>query len=142
MNSSTWLRDHLIRKGVITERGVSRRARPRICLRCGLVALVGLDDERCALEVHADPVPLSTLGEALALIEGRRTLALHHEAARFVLDVREADHIADRPAGATAREDVLRQHRCGTGPPAGPLAAASSFAETTPPLPPNSPPPF
>lgn len=139
--TGTWLRDHLLRTGHMTETGVSRSAKLRTC-RCGEQVVFGLDDVMCALEVHVDPVPVSPLGEALALIEGRRTLALHREGAKFVLDVRSSSHIVKRPAGAGTREDVLRQHRCDTAALVPALAAISSFAETTPSLPPGSPAPF
>lgn len=142
MSSSTWLRDHLIRAGHMTEKGLTRRAKIRHCARCGLALLTGLDAEMCALEAACDPSPLSPLGEALALVEGRRTWALHSEGGRWVLDRRDEDEIASEPAASHLRQDVLRQHRCESGAPTGQLTAPTTFPETTPPQPPNSPPPF
>ena len=140
----TWLRDHLIRTGHITETGVTRAAKIRGCpMRCGSFVLVGLDDaHQCALEARADPIPVSALGEALALVEGRRTWSLHREAGRWVLDPRDDHHIAGYPAGTRLREDVLREHRCGIGVPTGALAAASTHPDTRPPLPAGAEPGF
>lgn len=139
MSSSTWLRDYLIRAGHMTEKGLTRRAQIRHCARCGLALLTGLDAEMCALEAVCDPSPLSPLGEALALVEGRRTWALHSEGGRWVLNPREEDQIIAEPATSRPRQDVLRQHRCGTPPP---LTAPSTFPETKPPTPTGSVPPF
>lgn len=130
-----WLTDHLIRAGYMSETGSTRRLRLRSCRGCGEKVANGLDDVICAFEVDADPVPLSPLGEALAMLEGRRTVAVHREGDRYVLDQRDAEHVAKRPAGSGTREDVLRLHSCGTPPPAGVLAAASTFAEV--PVPPT-----
>lgn len=125
-----WLTDHLIRTGHLTETGVGRGAKIRTCDRCQARVLAGLDADRCAFEVHADPVPLSALGEALAQLEGRRTVALHRAGGRWELDTRDSHDIAARPAGATPREDVLRVHRCGDPDPPAPLIADSRFPET------------
>lgn len=142
LTAPTWLRDHLIRTGRMTETGLSRRARIRPCPTCPLLILTGLDAEMCATEAACDPSPLSPLGEALALVEGRRTWALHSEAGRWVLDPRDSDQIASEPAGSRLRQDVLRAHRCESGAPTNQLIAPTTFPETSPPLPPNSPPPF
>jgi hypothetical protein len=138
----SWLLNHLITAGHVTETGISRRARIRTCRTCSTHTLVGLDNDRCAFEATVDPTPLSPLGEALAIVEGRRTLALHHEAGRYVLDPRAADHIADHPAGSRRREDVLREHRCDTAPPVDALTAPSTFLSAAACLPPGSPAPF
>lgn len=124
-----WLIDHLIRAGHITERGVTRKARVRTCERCGDVALVALDDDVCAFEVAADPSPLTALGEAMALLEQRRTFELTKTAYGYVLDRRTADQIAGRPAGTTPRADVLAEHRCRAPAPPPPYLAPTSFAE-------------
>ena len=129
MTRPTWLIDHLIRAGHMTERGVTRRARVRTCERCGGVALVALDDDTCAFEVAADPHPLSALGEAMALLEQRRTIELTKTAGGYVLDRRAADQITGRPAGATPRADVLAEHRCRLPDPPPAFLAATSFAE-------------
>lgn len=137
----TWLRDHLIRAGAITETGASRRANIRTCPACRARILVGLDDIQGALEVRADPVPLSPLGEALAHLAGARTLALHREGGRFVLDRRADRDITKRPAGTADREDVVREHRCETGLTL-PETAPTTFPEAAPPLPANAAPNF
>lgn len=139
--SDTWLRDHLIRQGRMTERGITRRARTRICRRCNADVLAGLDDYVAAIEVAADPVPLSPLGEALALAKGHRTFGLHKEGGTWVLDRRDGDHIAHHPAGTRNREDVVPSHVCGSTW-TGPLTTASRFPETKPPTPTGSTPPF
>lgn len=103
--------DALIRTGRLTETGLSRRARPRPCPRCGTWTIAGLDADRCALEAHCDPTPLTALGEVIALASGRRTLELVRTRGRLELEQRWADHIADQPAGTT-RGDVLATHLC------------------------------
>jgi hypothetical protein len=135
------LKEHLIRAGHLTESGLTRAARIRPCPDCHADTLAGLDEDRCALESAVDPVPLGTLGEAVALLQGRNTLAVHRDGGRFILDRRHPLQIKARPAGATDREDVMAEHRCGAPVP-DQLAAATSFAETTPPLPAGSRPPF
>jgi hypothetical protein len=139
--TETWLRDHLIRTGRMTERGITRRARIRTCRRCNADVLAGLDNFTGALEVAADPVPLSPLGEAVALAKGHRTFALHQEAGSWVLDRRDDEHIAHHPAGTRTHEDVVPSHVCGTAW-TGPLTAPTRFPETRPPAPTGSTPPF
>lgn len=124
--------DHLLRAGHVTERGVTRRVTARACQRCGGALLVGLDDDVCALEATVDPQPLSALGEALALLEGRGTWHLRRERDRFVLDPRDQTNIRAHPAGSRAREDVLREHRCHTTAPGPSLIAPTQFPETKP----------
>lgn len=138
----TWLRDHLIRSGHMTETGTTRKARIRRCPTCPAEILVGLDDDTCALEVHADPVPLSELGEAVALLQNRRTLHLRRDGGGWVLDRRDNHDIANRPAGTAQRLDVVGQHHCATGPPPPALQAPSSFPEAKPPVRPTERPPF
>lgn len=128
----TWLRDHLIRSGHMTEDGVTRKARIRTCPTCHHQILVGLDDVQCALEVHADPMPLSPVGEAVALLSNRRTVNLRREGGGWVIDRRDDHDIAATPAGTATRTDVLGQHHCATGPPPPALRAPSSFPETKP----------
>lgn len=138
-----WLLQQLVETGRMTETGVTRRARPRRCPTCQTIVIVGLNDDQCAFEIHADPQPLSALGEALALLEGRMTVALAHEGGRWVLHRRDDFQIRGRPAGTTPRWDVLRTHTCHTPTPTGPTTAASTHPSTTrEPLPANAPPPF
>jgi hypothetical protein len=129
MNRPNWLIDHLIRAGHMTESGVTRRARVRTCDRCGDVALVALDDDMCAFEVAADPHPLTALGEAMALLEQRRTFELTKSAGGYQLDRRGPGQITGRPAGTTPRADVLAEHRCRTPDPPPAFLADTSFAE-------------
>lgn len=141
MTAPTWLRDHLIRAGHVTETGLTRRAKIRHCARCGHAVLAGLDNYTGALEVAADPIPLSALGEAMALVAGHRTFALHQEAGSWVLDRRDDEHIAHHPAGTRTHEDVVPSHVCGAAWTV-PLAAPTRFPETKPPAPIGSTPPF
>lgn len=138
-----WLRTHLIDSGVMTETGATRKARPRRCRRCNDVVVIGLDATQCAIEVHVDPQPLNSLGELLALAEGRRTLSLVATAGGRVLEPRRPEDIRRLPPATPGiREDVLREHRCGTGPPPPPAICSSAFVASLTALPPNSPPPF
>lgn len=138
---NTWLRDHLVASGHMTETGATRRARIRTC-SCKADVLIGLDSDVAALEVTCDPCPLSRLGEALALLDGRRTLTLRREGRGWVLDWRDAHEITSAPAASQQRRDVVRQHRCRTGQPTGDLLAPSSFPEVHPPAPAGAVPPF
>lgn len=138
----TWLRDHLIRNGHMAEGGATRRARLRVCRSCGEHVLNGLDGIVCAFDTYCDPIPLSAFGEAVAVMQGRHTYAVHSEGGRYVLDPRDGYQIAWSPAASKKREDVLRQHRCGSDPPTGDQVTASSFAEVAPPLPADAAPPF
>ena len=72
--------DH--RAGRITDEQLhsARRIGRRVLLikhSCGQYVLRGLDADRCALTVLADPYPLSALGEVGALGLGRPTYYLH-----------------------------------------------------------------
>jgi hypothetical protein len=78
----------------------------------------------------------------LALLEGRYVRAVHREGGRFVLDRRHPWQIAAKPAGATYREDVMREHRCSTPPIGDQLAAPTSFGEAVTPLPAGATPDF
>lgn len=133
----TWLKDHLVAAGYMTETGATRRARVRRC-GCGVDIIVGLDGDRLAFEARVDPYPLSSVGEVLALLEGRYTWAAYADGGRHVLEFRDSHAISARPAGKCP-EDVMRQHRCDTPEPAGVIASAF----TSPPKPtPSDVPPF
>lgn len=136
-----WLVDHLVHTGVMTETGLTRRARPRPCPHCSTWVITGLDADTLALEAACDPQPLNTLGEAMALVAGRRTLNLTRTRGRLELEQRWADHVESQPAG-TGRADVLAEHVCGQPIPAS-WNTTSRFKPTpgTNP-PPGSPPPF
>lgn len=109
----TWLRDHLIATGAISERGTGRRARVRTCNRCGASVLTGLTDPKvCAIDAQVDPAPLNQLGELLARAQRRYTVTARAEAGRYVLDDRDSFAIEGGPAGTRPREDVMAEHRC------------------------------
>lgn len=90
-----------------------RRARATECPKCQARTLRGLDADLAALVAHADPEPLSALGEAQATILGLRTFELNRHGAGYELDWRDDTHVAGRPAGSGV-VDVLAEHRCGS----------------------------
>lgn len=104
----TWLRAHLEDRGLWDADGVGRAARAHRC-RCRSYVLAGLDADRCALPVAAEPDPLSARGEAVALIAGRATFSLRMLSGRLELDHRGHFEIRDR---RTTRIDVLAGHLC------------------------------
>lgn len=141
MTMPDWLFAKLVKDGTITPGGITRKAKPRRC-QCGVLLLAGLDHPTtCARECRVDPVALNPLGEALARVEGRYTVSLNSEGGAWVLNERYDLQIADKPAGTGRREDILRQHRCGTYVPPE-LAAPSTFPESRSPLPADAPAPF
>jgi hypothetical protein len=87
--------------------GATRAAGIRLCPKCRAPILTGLDADMCALTVRVDPTPLTELGEAVALLQGRMTYNLASGPSRKELDQREAHHI-----GAPRKSPVLAQHRC------------------------------
>src|SRR5437879_6066733 len=105
-----WLAKHLESIGAMGPDRIGRNARLHHCRDCGRYVLTGLDNDLCAGVAHADPSPLSPLGEALALIGGRRTYALHQSPGRLELQLRDQWQIEGRPAGAVL--DVLPEHTC------------------------------
>lgn len=142
--ASLWLRDHLVASGHLTETGLARRAWLRPChgRGCRSLVLAGLDADFAACEAYVDPVPLSTLGEALAVIEGRRTYSLAKAGGGWVLDGRDHHRITFAPAGSRTRLDVVREHRCRSPKLPAALVAPSSFPEVRPPMPIDAVPPF
>lgn len=106
----TWLKAQLEDRGLWNGDGINRRAKVRRHT-CGAHVVAGLDDPRCAIPVIADTVPLSALGEALALVAGRSTYALRRGAGAAEIDHRSQAHIKGSPAG-TAGYDVVAEHRC------------------------------
>lgn len=131
---------HLIRTGVVTETGISRRASARRCHRCQLYTVAGLDDDRCALEAQCDPRPLTAAGEATAIVSGLRTFSLTWRG-RYELDARTYREIRSKPAGSTPRHDVLAEHQCDLrlpaecfGPSSFPEVRTSHGADAAPPF--------
>ena len=107
-----WLQTHLEAKGAWNGDGISRAARAGYCHDCGQVVLRGLDADRAALDVAADPEPLNPLGEFLALTVGRRTFDLTWRG-RYELNPREPGHIRARPAQVSGKSTVVVEHLCG-----------------------------
>lgn len=105
-----WLARHLEDTGKLGPDRIGRAARLHRCKHCGRHILTGLDNDMCASVANADPTPLSPLGEALALIGGRTTYALHQATDRLELQVRDRWQITGAPAGT--RYDVLPAHTC------------------------------
>lgn len=115
----TWLRRQLETAGRWNTDGVGRALSGGRCRSCKQPVVRGLDDDVAALAVTCDPRPVDELGEALALMQGRRTFAVASRGGRLLVDPREPLAIAARrPA------DVLAEHRCGSPPlPAAPQPA-------------------
>jgi hypothetical protein len=109
----TWLQHHLEQAGLWDSDGTTRAARARRCRSCRDYVIVGLDADRCALPVAVDPDPLTELGEAAALIAGRRTFALSYRTGRLELDLRTTYEIRSVRQRDSGRVDVLAEHVCG-----------------------------
>lgn len=103
----TWLTSMLVDKGVMSEGGLTRRAKLIEHRPCNFPTLGGLDADRAALDALCDLGELTLYGEAMALLDGRRTYELH--AGR--LSRRDKWQIAGRPAAAS-RWPVFAEHRC------------------------------
>lgn len=111
MTGNGWLWRHLEQTGVVGPDRVGRSARATACRTCHSPTLTGLDNDRCAVVAHADPEPLDTLGEALALIAGRKTYALHQSANGYEFVLRYDKQIAAAPPGSRGY-DVVAEHAC------------------------------
>lgn len=111
MNAPTWLQ---------RQRGdATRAAQLRICPRCHMAIITGLDADVAALLVRVDPTPVDEIGEAKALLSGRTTYDLVGGNKRKEIYPRERDHIAK-----SRKYPVLPQHRCGE-------SLSAHVAETT-----------
>ena len=117
------------------------------CATCKAPVVAGLDNLVCALDARVDAVPLTPLGEALAVLGGRTTYELRTGKPPRIVR-RTAQMILARPAGATTRRahaayDVVAAHQC-HAVAAGPLAGASTLQQpaTTRVLDATSTPPF
>lgn len=150
------LLEYLLATGHASDTPATRRAQVRPCdqlyrdperpaarrTRCHTPVLAGLDADVCAFDVVCDLDPLTALGEALSLLERRRTYTLRREGGGWVLDPRDEHAIADAPAGTGRRADVLASHVCGRPLPPG-IQASSTFLEVVTPRPPaDAAPPF
>lgn len=103
----TWMKQMLIDKGVLTEQGLSRKARILTHRPCGIPTLAGIDSDRCGLDAWCDLAEIHAYGEAMALLSGRRTYELWGGR----LGHRDHWMIQGRPAGGT-RYPVFAEHRC------------------------------
>lgn len=99
----------------------SRGATLRLCPRCKTPVIVGLDDNRAAINAWCDPTPITELGEAFALVQGRSTYDLTNGDGRKELWHRYAWNIR-----AARRHPVLAAHRCNS--PMAPFAAPTKPA--------------
>ena len=109
-----WLFRQLVEQGVVDERGVSDKPRPRRCPSCRAATLVAWQDGKLD-PVAVDPLDLTPLGELQAVCAGRRTFA-HWGGANGQLDLREARHITRWPAGNRSQA-VRPEHRCAAPTP-------------------------
>jgi hypothetical protein len=108
MSLPKWLRESL---GTPTR---GRGAKAAKCIVCKADVIVGFDEDACARAVVVDPHPLSELGEALALIEGRRSYLLAVQGEGMALWVRDQWQIAG--TGASDKVWVFTDHKCHTVP--------------------------
>lgn len=117
-----WLRDR--------QADHARAAQIRLCAKCAAPVLVGFDADICALTVQIDPTPISELGEAQALMQGRGTYDLIAAKGR-----REIWHRAEWNITTARRGPVFPAHQC-HGPaldPAPPTGAPSPPTRPTAP---------
>lgn len=91
-----------------TQGDAYRSVRLRLCPHCRAPILAGLDADICALSVRVDMTPINEMGEAIALLAGRRTYDLTGDGSGKRLYLREEEHIKNG-----RRSVVLPAHRCG-----------------------------
>ena len=107
--------------------GATRRAVDRYCLVCRAHVMRGIDRPFGGMSRDLDPEPLSRLGEALALMSGRRTFTLRWIGDRYEIDSRDSFSIRGSPAGSVVGCDVLVEHVCGADElPHGPTQIVDS----------------
>jgi hypothetical protein len=111
-----WLRRSLEERGVISSEGLTRRAKIVRCRACRMPVMAGFDSARAALDAYCDLTEVSALGEAMALVAGRKTYELH-SGSRLELERRDQFSIAGHPAGRQGSPPVLVQHVCGESVP-------------------------
>ena len=110
---------------------MSRTVRTRECPHCRAVVLAGLDRDWLALDTTLDAQPVDNLGEALALIQGRRTFDLRptrsHGSHGRLMEERNAWRISNP---WQLPYPVHAEHRCGqplpAAPPPTPTAASGA----------------
>lgn len=93
---------------VRASRGGGRNTKTGRCTQCRQPVLRGLDEDMCALLVEVDPTPLTPLGEAMALLAGRKTYDLARDTGRWQLTRRGRWRIT----GPRHNTDVVPAHRC------------------------------
>ncbi|MUL39612.1 hypothetical protein FZ103_00185 [Streptomonospora sp. PA3] len=86
----------------------ARAAQLRLCKKCRAPVLAGYDADICALSVQIDPTPITEIGEAIALMEGRTTYDLTTSRGR-----KEIHHRAEHNISAPRRGPVYPAHICG-----------------------------
>lgn len=99
-----------------------RAATLRLCPRCKAPVITGLDADRAAINATCDPTPITPLGEAYALVQGRSTYCFADDNGRKILWHRYHWNIK-----AARRWPVLATHKCHS--PMTPFAAP--LTETT-----------
>lgn len=66
----------MVRSQLVRSDGVGRRCKVRTCSGCGEHVVRGLDGDRCAVVVSAQPGPISREVEVAAIVLGRKTFTL------------------------------------------------------------------
>lgn len=66
----------MVRSQLIRSDGIGRRCKVRVCRSCGDHIVQGLDGDRCAVVVSAQPGCISREVEIAAIVLGRRTFTL------------------------------------------------------------------
>lgn len=109
--TTAWLYRHLEQTGALGPDRIGRAVRATACRKCHAHTLTGLDGDLCAGVARVDPEPIDAIGEALALLTGRRTYCLHNSGDRYELQLRDQWKITGAPAG-TRPYDVVAEHTC------------------------------
>jgi hypothetical protein len=81
------------------------------CPKCGALVMQGRDGGPVIHIVTVDPGPISQLGEAMALVDGRNTYDLYRVNGGLELHPRSAAHVR-----AGHKRPVVTDHRCGAEP--------------------------
>lgn len=108
MTLPNWLKERI---GTPTR---GRGAKPARCIVCRADVLAGMNEDTSAFATITDPIPLSPLGEALALLDGRRTYRLARHNQGLALWVRTHWDIQGHPA--SDENITLTDHKCGAPP--------------------------
>lgn len=121
--------EHLVASGVIDDKGINDRPKPRRCQSCGADTLVAWRDGILD-PVAVDAIDLTPLGELQVLSVGRGTFQ-HWGGATGGLDTRRPRIIGLHPAGSHSAP-VRPEHRCGSPPPDHAPARQSIDYDTPP----------